>query len=121
MIEKIEVSGIHTTVDDDIYKYVIKKIGKLDQYMSRHARESAHAAVKLKSVKLKTRKQSTCEVILFLPKGKLTTKETTMNMFAAVDIVEQKLKNQLKKYKEVHEKPYKIHRRVISKFRRSEI
>lgn len=121
MIERIEVSGIHMTVDDDIYKYVIKKIGKLDQYISRHARQSAHASVKLKSVKIKTRKQATCEVILYLPKGRITTKETTMNMFAAVDIVEQKLKNQLKKYKDTHEKPYQIHHRMLSKFRRNEI
>lgn len=118
MIERIEISGLHMSVDDDLHKYVNKKIGKLDQYMSRHARKSAHASVKLKANKSKDRKQATCEVILHLPKGTVTTKETTINMFAAVDIVEQKLKNQLKKYKEVHEHPYKLHRRVITKIRR---
>lgn len=118
MIERIEISGLHMSVDDDLYKYVNKKIGKLDQYMSRHARESVHANVKLKAVKIKTRKQATCEVILHLPKDTVTTKETTINMFAAVDIVEQKLKNQLKKYKEIHERPYRIHRRVIGKIKR---
>ena len=117
MIERIQISGLHMSVDDDLYKYVNKKIGKLDQYMSRHARQSIHANVKLKASKIKNRKQATCEVILHLPKDTVTTKETTLNMFAAVDIVEQKLKNQLKKYKEIHESPYKIHRRVIAKFR----
>ena len=117
MIERIEVSGLHMSVNDDLHKYVTKKIGKLDQYMSRHARESVHANVKLKATKIKTRKQATCEVILHLPKDTITTQETTQNMFAAVDIVEQKLKNQLKKYKEVHESPYKLHRRVLARFR----
>ena len=117
MIERIEISGLHMGVNDDLHKYVTKKIGKLDVYMSRHARESVHANVKLKATKIKTRKQATCEVILHLPKDTITTKETTLNMFAAVDIVEQKLKNQLKKYKEIHESPYKLHRRMIAKFR----
>lgn len=118
MIERLEISGVHMSVDDDLHKYVHKKIGKLDQYMSRHVRESAHASVKLKALKVKALKQATCEVILFLPKDTITTKETTINMFAAVDIVEQKLKNQLKKYKTKHEKPYKLHSRVLAKVRR---
>lgn len=114
MIQKLEISGIHIKVDDDLHKYVTKKIGKLDQYMSRHVRGSAHAEVKLKESQVKTRKQATCEVILYLPHGTITTKETTVNMFAAVDIVEQKLKNQIKKYKEKHTKT-RIHRRVLAR------
>lgn len=116
MIRKFEISGVHADVDDDLHKYVTKKIGKLDQYMPRHVRISAHAEVKLKESKVKTRKQSTCEVILYLPHGTITTKETTLNMYAAVDIVEEKLKNRLKKYKETHGR--KIHRRVLARLRR---
>ncbi len=117
MIEKLEISGIHAHVDSDLHKYVVKKIGKLDQYMNRHVRKSVHAEVKLKEAKIKARKQSTCEVILFLPHEQITTKETTINMYAAVDIVETKLKNQLKKYKDKHTKP-RLHRRVLNKVRR---
>lgn len=116
MIEKLEINGVHFKVDDDLKKYVSKKIGKLDQYMTRHARPSAHAEVKLKESKVKTRKQATCEVILFLPQDTLTTKETTLNMYAAVDIVEAKLKNQLKKYKNKHS-PH-LHRRVLRRIAR---
>jgi ribosome-associated translation inhibitor RaiA len=39
---------------------------------------------------------------MFLPRKEFATKETTMNIFAAVDIVEAKLKNNLRKYKETH-------------------
>lgn len=103
MIEKLEISGVHFKVDDEVKKYATKKIGKLDAYMPRHARKSAHAEIKLKETMLKAKKQCTVEVILHLPHDTLMTKETTMNMFAATDIVEAKLKNQIKKYKELHE------------------
>lgn len=102
MISKLEISATSGEVDKDIKKYVEKKIGKLDSYMPRHARKSAHAEVKLKESKVKNLKQSTAEVILFVPGEQLQAKETTLNMYAAIDIVEEKMKSQLKKYKELH-------------------
>ncbi len=114
MIQKIEIDGIHAEVTDDLKKYVTRKIGKLDKYLPRSARESAHAEVKLKEQKIKERKECTCEVILHVPGETLMTTETTMNMFAAVDIVETKLKNQLKKYKDTHN-VRRIHRRVLNR------
>lgn len=117
MIKKLEISGVHTTVNEDLKKYITKKIGKLDRYMPRHARQSAHAEILVKESKQKTRKQFTCEVIMRLPKSTMTIKETTINPFAAVDIVEVRLKNQLKKYKETHGS-LKIHRRFIARLKR---
>jgi putative sigma-54 modulation protein len=117
MIQKIEISGIHTEVTDDLKKYVLKKIGKMDQYMPLHARESAHAEVKLKEQKIKTRVECTAEVILHLPHDTITVKETTINMFAAVDVVEAKLKNQIVKYKETHGTK-RLHQRIMNKFKR---
>jgi ribosomal subunit interface protein len=116
MIERIEVNGIHTEVHEDLQKYILKKIGKLDSYMPRHARDSAHVEVKLKEHKVKDKNNYTCEVIIHVPGEVLATKETTLNMFAAVDIVEAKLKNLLKKYKDMHDAG-KLHRRVLAKFR----
>jgi ribosomal subunit interface protein len=118
MIERITINGVHTVVDEDLNKYVTKKIGKLDTFMSRHSRESAHVEIKLKEAKAKDKKQATCEVIMHLPHEVLATKETTLNMYAAVDIVEAKLRNQLKKYKQTHEQSYRLHRRLLSRVRR---
>ena len=118
MIQKLEISAIHTELSDDLRKYVNKKIGKLDIYMSKHSKLSAHAEVKLKDANAKDKKQSTCEVILYLPHDVITTKETTVNMFAAVDIVEAKLKNQLKKYKEKHDSS-KLRRHVMARIRKN--
>lgn len=100
MIKKIDITGIHAEVEPDVAKYVKKKIAKLDSYMPKHARKSAHAEVRLKQEKVKTKKQSTCEVLLYVPGEIITAKETTVNMYAAIDIVEEKLKSQLRKYKE---------------------
>ncbi len=118
MIEKLEISGIHTEVNDKLRKYVTNKIGKLDRFMNKHSSVSAHAEVILKEAKTKTKKDCICEVIIYMPKDTLTAKEATLNMYAAIDIVEAKLKNQLKKYKETHGNP-RLHRRVIAKFMRS--
>jgi putative sigma-54 modulation protein len=100
MIKKIDITGIHADVEPEVAKYVKKKIAKLDSYIPKHARKSAHAEVRLKEEKVKTKKQSTCEVTMYLPNEVITAKETTVNMYAAVDIVEEKLKSQLRKYKE---------------------
>jgi len=100
MINKVEVASIHTDGGQDIQKYAKKKISKLDSYMPRHARKSAHAEVKLKEAKSKDKKQCTVEVILHVPGETITAKETTVNMYAAIDIVEEKLKSQLRRYKQ---------------------
>src|SRR5690349_13052412 len=113
MIKKIEVSGIHTEVTKDLNKYIKKKIGKLDQFLPAHAKESAHAEVRLKEQKIKARVECSCEVILHLPKETISVKETTVNMFAAVDVVEAKLKNRVKKYKQTHGRG-RLHQRVLS-------
>jgi len=120
MIKKIEIDGVHMTVGDDLRKYVFRKIGRLEKYIPKHARASARAEVKLKEGKTKTREQRTCEVILHLPHEKITVSETTVNMFAAVDIVEEKLKNLLHKYKEKHAAP-KLRQRLMARLRRQSL
>lgn len=116
MIKRIDINGVHMDVGDDIRKYVTKKIGGLDKYIPRYRRESVRVEVKLKEDKIKAREERTCEVIMHLPQEVITVNETTVNMFAAVDIVEEKLKNLLHKYKEKHANP-KLHQRLIARLR----
>ncbi len=117
MIERLEIDGIHMEVGDELRRYVVKKIGKLDKYLPRRAKGVAHLEVKLKSSSNKGKKQYTCEVILTVPHDIITTKETTVNMFAAIDIVETKLKNQIRRYKDQHSVLRGHTRRLIGKFR----
>lgn len=123
MIKNIAIAGIQADVSKDLEKYINKKVGKLDRHLKKSVRESARADVKLReSVSKKTGKKCTCEVILHIPGARLTATESTVNMFAAVDIVEAKLQNQLKKHKEKHSHSSDKHmnsraRRVLGKIK----
>lgn len=100
MIDQIEISGVRYTADETTKKYVQKKIGRLDRYVPRHARKTLAAEVVLKEVNRANGNKYECTVKLTLPGKTLTAEDSTMNMLAAVDIVEEKLEQQLRKYKE---------------------
>lgn len=117
MIRKLEITGVHVDTDAKLKKYVRKSVGKLERYMPKNARTSAHVDVKLKESKRQQDKQCTAEIIIYLPQDKLTAKESTVNLFAAIDIVEAKLRNQLKKYKDTHTNP-RFYQRLARRFRR---
>ncbi len=102
MLKKFEVQGVHTVVDDKLRSHVDKKIGGLDRYISRQNRESAHMEVHLKESPKKGNDKCRCEATLYLPHQTIVVKESAVNMYAAVDIVETKLKQQLQKYKDLH-------------------
>jgi putative sigma-54 modulation protein len=120
MIKKLDINAVHLDLDPKLKSYVSKKVGRLDRYIPRHARESAHAEVFLKERKIKGKKECICEVVLQLPQDTITLNEATVNMYAAVDIVEAKLKNQLKKYKDTHG-VHGLHRRVLSRLKRTPV
>ena len=84
------------------------------------ARKSVHVEVKLKEGKVKAKEERTCEVIMRLPNEVFTVSETTINMFAAVDIVEEKLKKLLHKYKEMHASP-KLRQRLMARLKRQSL
>lgn len=117
MFQKFEIRAVHMTADNNLKKYVTKKIGHLDRYLSKHNQASAHAEISLKESKAKDKRQCTCEVTLYLPKETINVRETTINMYASVDIVEAKLKLQLKKYKDTHNIS-RLHRRFLARLSR---
>ncbi len=120
MIKKLEISGVHTEVDSKLRRYAVKKIGRLDHYLPLHSRASAHAEVKLKQSKSRDKNRYTCDVVIYLPHETLRAAESTVNLYAAVDIIEEKLKHQLKRYKSVHATP-KLHRRVLARLKRQTV
>lgn len=112
MISHIDVSGIHYEVSEDLKKYITKKVGKLDRFAPRHARKTISAEVKLTELKTKSDRNQ-CEIILHLPDQQIVAKEATVNMFAAIDIAETKVKAQLKKYKQTHGGDKQDHRGIL--------
>jgi ribosomal subunit interface protein len=102
MVQKFEIVGEHYTVDENLKKYITRKIGRLDKYLSKHSRESAHVEVRLKEQKTAGKKQCIANVTIHLPQETINIKEGTLNMYAAIDIVQAKLKQQIQRYKDLH-------------------
>lgn len=100
MIASIDITGIKYNVNDKTQKYVMDKVGKLDRYVPSHARKTMAADVKLRQVNRDHGNKYEAEVILQVPDKTITAKDSTLNMMAAIDIVEAKLIAQLRKYKD---------------------
>lgn len=119
MIKNIEITASGLELNEDIKKYVDKKIGRLDRFLSKHARKTVHAQVKLKQEHSKKKDRLMAEVVLHVPGETMTAKESTLNIYAAIDIVEAKLKNQLKKYKDKNESNKRADRKgALSRLRK---
>lgn len=114
MVQKLEITGEHYEVDDNLHKYITRKIGRVDKYMSKHSRESAHVEVRLKEQKADGKKLCIANVTLRLPKETIVIKESTLNMYAAIDIIQAKLKQQVQRYKDLHSSG-KLRRRLFSR------
>ena len=118
MITSIQITGIAYEVDEPTKKYVIRKVGRLDRYLPRHARKSAKAEVKLSQVNRDFGNKYEAEIILNIPDKIIIAKDSTGNILAAVDIVEAKIRSQLREYKETNI-AHIGNRGVMSRFKRS--
>jgi putative sigma-54 modulation protein len=118
MVSQVKVTGIAYDVDDITRKYVIKRIGRLDRYLPRHARKSVSVEVKLEQVNHDHGNKYEAEVILDVPGGLITAKDSTSNIFAAIDIVEAKVRKQLVDYKQANI-AHIGKRRIMSRFKHS--
>jgi len=100
MITQIKVTGIGYEVNETTRKYVVKKVGKLSRYLPKHALKSVTADAKLSQVNHDYGNKYQAEIILNVPGKVIAAKDSTSNILAAVDIVEAKLRMQLREYKE---------------------
>jgi putative sigma-54 modulation protein len=120
MIASIDITSVKYIAGDQVQKYVMRKIAKLDKYLPRHARKSATADVKLRQVNRDHGNKYEAEIIINVPDKRLTAKDSTGNMFAAIDIVEAKLINQMRKYKQASV-THVANRRILSRFKRRQV
>lgn len=100
MIKHMNIAGVKYELTDTTKRYVEKKIGTLDRFLPRHARKSVSIDVKIKQIDNPGGNKYEVEVIMNVPDKVITAKDSTMNVLAAVDIVEAKLSGQLRKYKD---------------------
>lgn len=119
MIANIEITGVATyEPDETTKKYVRKKLGSLDRLVPRHARRSMHIEVKLADVNRPKGNKYEVEAIVSVPDKRVMAKDSTMNVLAAVDIVEAKLAAQLRRYKQ-ELMPHVGRRKLLNRFKRS--
>ena len=118
MINNLQISGVHSQLNKDITAYIKKKIGGLDKYIPKKARESTFVEVKLKEMKAKDKQSFVCEVIMKLPKGNITAHKNSTSALSAIDEVENNMKIQLKKYKDLHTQS-RLRRHLESRFKGS--
>lgn len=119
MIKRIDVTFIHAEHDETVFKYINRKLGRLDRFIPKVAEESAHLQVMLKygrSGKKSSGRDCTCEVTLHLPQENIVVSETSINMYTAIDIAELKLRQRIKKYKDLHSGSFR--RRLVARFSR---
>lgn len=115
---KLTIEGVHITLDTDLEKYAKKKIGGLEKYIPKRARQSAHAEVILKRTAAKDKNKFTCEITIHLPHEVLNCTETTRHLYAAIDVASAKARHQLQKYKNEHGTP-RLYRRLFDRRNRS--
>ena len=102
MINTLQISGVHSQLTKKERNYILKKIGGLDKYIPKMARPSTYVEVKIKDKKAKDKRTHECEVIMKLPKSTITSHRDSVSVIAAIDEVEENLKKQLKRYKDLH-------------------
>jgi ribosomal subunit interface protein len=108
---QLQITGRHFELDRKVNDYINKKIGLLDKYAK--GAEPALGTVVLHLKESNTENSSCeCEVNLDLGKQTFHAKEATLNMYAAIDICEAKLKAQILKDKDKHQ-PGRNRRRLL--------
>lgn len=100
---KVDITGRNFEVEAKLQAYVQEKIGGLDKFIARNDQSVARATVVLEEdASGREDNRFVCDAVVSLPKQQLVAREGTVNMFAAVDIVEAKLTSQLGRYKAKH-------------------
>jgi len=98
---RIELKYNNLDPDIKIKRYVDKKIGNLEKFIPRAQRGLAMATVMVgDDPNGREHNRYTCEVILNLVGTEIVCHDGTINVYAAIDIVEAKVKTQLIDYKE---------------------
>lgn len=119
MMTQVEITGVGGYAPDEpTKKYIRKKIGTLDRLAPRHARKTMRATVKLAEINQSNGNKYEVEVLVHVPDRVITAKDSTMNILAATDIVETKVANQLRKYKQ-ELIPHVGRRKLLDRFKRS--
>lgn len=97
---KLHVTTKNFDLSDKVTAYVDRKIGKLDKYLPKEMKDIEGRVILEVDPSGKEDNKFICEALLEVPGSNLEAREATLNIFAAIDIVEAKLKAQARKLKD---------------------
>ncbi len=97
---QIQFTGRNFEIDAEMHKYVERKLGNLDKYLPRTHRNQGMSVEIFKDPSGKEDNRYRIVAVLKVQGPDLVAETATINPHSAVDIVEQKLKIQIRKYKE---------------------
>lgn len=101
---KFEIYGKKVKLTDAIESYIKEKVGKLDKYFENPDEIIAKVAIKVRGI------DQMIEVTIPTKYAILRAEEADKDLYAAIDIVSEKLERQIRKNKEkVKNKNYKKH------------
>ncbi len=90
---KMNIRGSKIKITSAINDYIENKIGKLDKYLEKPNEITANVVVKVKG------KDQTVEVTIPMKKLILRAEDTHNDLYAAIDLVSEKLERQIRKNK----------------------
>ncbi len=100
MIDKIDISGNNYKVSDSFRKYATKRIGKLDRYLPRGNKKDVVTKIVVTEVDRDHGNKYEISAAMEIPGGKvITARDECSNVFAGIDIIEAKLKGQVRRFK----------------------
>jgi ribosomal subunit interface protein len=100
---KCDITARNYEVDEKMKGYVFDKICGLEKYLPRHVRETTQVSVILEDDPSgREDNRYVCEAVVTVQGSTMVSREGTVNVYAAIDIVEAKLKAQILRYKERH-------------------
>lgn len=100
MIDKIEITGNDFKIEEGLKKYVEKRMGKLDRYLPKGSKKDVILKVIVSEIGKGKGDKYEISVAMEIPGGKvIAARDECSNIFAGVDLVETKVKGQIRRYK----------------------
>lgn len=100
MISNIDISGHNYKVSDSFKKYTTKRLGKLDRFLPRGHKKDIIMKIIVSEIGHPHGNKYEISAAMEIPGGKvITTKDECSNVFAGIDIIEAKLKGQVRRFK----------------------
>ena len=97
---QIQLTGRKYDIDKELKKYVHTKLGHLDRYLPRDHQSQGMSVEVFRDPSGREDNRYKVIVVLKVPGPDIVAETATINPHSAIDIVEQKLKMQIRKYKE---------------------